>query len=120
MAFYDAYEKIKAALKNAKGKQIDGHLAVEIVITDEENAGTCYLEVADHVVRVEPYDYVDHHARLIGRSDDLAQIFSGKLDFDTALTQEKLFIEGNIEQGIAVKKLIRKPAGRKPKTLSDK
>lgn len=114
MAFYEAYEKIKAALKNAKGKGVDKHLAIEIVITDEENAGICYLEVADGTVRVEPYDYFDHHARIIGRSDDLAAVLSGKLDFDTAMAEEKLFIEGDIERALEVKKIIRKPAGRKP------
>lgn len=114
MAFYEAYDKIKAALKNAKGSTVAGHLAVELVITDEENAGICYLEVADGTVRVEPYDYFDHHARLIGRSDDLAAILSGKLDFDTALKEEKLFIEGDIERGMEVKKIIRKSPGRKP------
>ncbi len=114
MAFYEAYDKIKAALKNAKGNTVEGHLAVELVITDEENAGICYLEVADGAVRVEPYDYFDHHARLIGRSDDLAAILSGKLDFDTALKEEKLFVEGDINRGMEVKKIIRKPAARKP------
>lgn len=122
MAFYEAYDKIKGALKNAKGKAVEGHLAIEIVITDEENAGICYLEVADGVVRVEPYDYFDHHARIIGRSDDLAAVFSGKLSMDTALEQGKLFIEGDVERALAVKSIIKKPAGRKPaaKTTGDK
>lgn len=122
MAFYEAYDKIKGALKNAKGKSVEGHLAIEIVITDEENAGICYLEVADGTVRVEPYDYFDHHARLIGRSDDLAAVFSGKLNMDTALEQGKLFIEGDTERALAVKSIIKKPVGRKPaaKTAGEK
>lgn len=114
MAFYEAYETIKAAMKNAKGKTVEGHLAVELVITDEENAGIAYLEVSGGTVRIEPYDYFDHHARLIGRSDDLAAVLSGKLDFDTALAEEKLFIEGDVERAMEIKKIIRKPAGRKP------
>ncbi len=114
MAYYEAFEKIKTALKNAKAKNINGHLAVEIVITDEDSAGLCYLEVVDETIRVEPYDYYDHQARLIGNCDDLAAVFSGKLDFDKALAEEKLFIEGDIDRAMEVKKLIRKPAGRKP------
>ena len=114
MAFPEAFDKIKGALKNAKGKAVDGHLAVEIVLNDEENAGIGYLEVSDHEVRVEPYDYWDHEARLIGRAEDLVAIFSGKLEWDTALAQEKLFIEGSLDRAMEVKKLIRKPAGRKP------
>ena len=110
MAFYDAYETLKKALKNAKGKDVQGHLAVELVITDEENAGIAYLEVGDGMVRIEPYDYFDHDARLIGRSDDLAAVLSGKVDFDTAIAQEKLFIEGDLERAMLVKTIIRKPS----------
>lgn len=114
MAFAEAFETIRAAFKNPKGKAVDGHLAVEIVLTDEENAGIGYLEVADHQVRVEPYDYWGHEARLIGRSADLAALFAGKLDWDTALREEKLFIEGDSDRAALVRMLIRKPAGRKP------
>lgn len=114
MAFYEAYEKIKGALKTVKSKNAPEHLAVELVITDEESAGIAYLEVSGGAVRIEPYDYFDHDARLIGRSDDLAAVLSGKLDFDTALSQEKLFIEGDVERAMLVKHIIRKPAGRKP------
>ena len=114
MAFYDAYEKLKTALKNAKAKDVTEHVAVELVITDEENAGIAYLELSGGTVRIEPYDYFDHDARLIGRADDLAAVVSGKLDFDTAIAQEKLFIEGDLERAMLVKTIIRKPAGRKP------
>lgn len=120
MGFYEAFDKMKAALKNAKGTAIDGHLALELVFTDEENAGIAYLEVADHQVRIEPYDYMDHDARLIGKSSDLAALFSGKLAWDTALAEEKLFIEGDLGQAEKAKSLIRKPAGRKPKSQTAK
>lgn len=114
MAFYEAYEKIKAAMKTAKAKDVQGHLAVELVITDEENAGIAYLEVSEGTVRIEPYDYFDHDARIIGHSDDLAAVLAGKLDFDKAIAEEKLFIEGDTTRAMEVKKIIRKPAGRKP------
>ncbi len=120
MGFYEAFDAIKAALKNAKGTAVDGHLALELVFTDEENAGIAYLEVDDHTVRVEPYDYMDHDARLIGRSSDLTALFSGKLAWDTALAEEKLFIEGDVAQAEKAKSLIRKPAGRKPKSQTAK
>ena len=114
MAFYEAYEKLKAAAKNLKATGMTEHLAVELVITDEEHAGIAYLEVSGGAVRLEPYDYFDHDARLIGRCEDLAAILSGKLEFDTAVSQEKLFLEGNLDRAMLVKKLIRKPTGRKP------
>ena len=113
MAFYDAYETIKKAAKTLKATDVGQHLAVELVITDEEHAGIAYLEVSDGVVRLEPYDYFDHDARLIGRCDDLAAVLSGKLDFDKAIATEKLFVEGNLERAMSVKKLIRKPPSRK-------
>lgn len=112
MAFEDSFLKIQQALKNAKGTAIDGHLAVEIVINDEQNAGIGYVEVADGQVRVEPYDYWDHDARLIGAAADLIAVFSGKVGFDAAIADNKLFFQG--ERALELRSLIRKPAGRKP------
>ncbi len=112
MAFEQAFAAVKAALKNPKGKDIDGHLAVEIVINDADNAGIGYLEVDNHEVRMEPYDYWDHDARLIGAAADLVAVFSGKLPLDTALQQGKVFVQG--ERALELARLIRKPAGRKP------
>lgn len=112
MAFEQSFEQIQKALKNAKGSSIHGHLAVEIVINDEENAGIGYVEVTDGQVRVEPYDYWDHDARLIGTAADLAAVLSGKVPFDEALANGKIFIQG--EGALELKQIIRKPAGRRP------
>ncbi len=123
MAFYEAYETLKKAAKNLKATGLDEHLAVELVITDEEHAGIAYLEASSGTVRLEPYDYFNHDARLIGRCQDLAAVLSGKLDFDKAIAEEKLFVEGDLDRAVLVKKLIRKPAGRKSaasKTAAEK
>ena len=114
MAFYEAYETLKKAAKNLKTTGLDEHVALELVITDEEHAGIAYLEADSGTVRLEPYDYFDHDARLIGRCNDLAAVLSGKLDFDKAIAEEKVFVEGDVNRAMLVKKLIRKPAGRKP------
>ena len=116
MAFEDSFLKIQQALKRAKATDIDGHLAVEIVINDEQNAGIGYVEVADGQVRVEPYDYWDHDARLIGAAADLIAVFSGKMGFDAAIADGKLFFQG--ERALELRSLIRKSAGRKPAAKS--
>ena len=90
MGFFEAFETVKNALKTAKATDIQGHLAVEIELMDEDGSGICYVEVTDGVLRVEPYNYYDSDARVITRSGDLADIFKGKLSLEMALTERRL------------------------------
>ena len=114
MSFNEAFENVKKALKNAKAADIEGHLAVQVNFIDEGSAGAMYIEIADKKVNVEPYDYVDRDAAIYTDSKKFADVMSGKLDFDKAVAEGAISVDGNYERAIELKKLIKKPAAKKP------
>ncbi len=114
MQFIDAYNKIKRTLKTAKADKIEGHLAIQINLTDADAGGIMYLEVVDGKLYVEPYDYFDNDATLAVSSKDFIDIMTSKLDFDKALEEGRLAIYGDTRRALQIKTLIKKPTARKP------
>lgn len=114
MAYMEAFNSLKKALKGAKADGIEGHLAVQINLTDEDASGICYLEVKDGALFVEPYDYYDNDAIVTANSADLNKVFTGKLSLEKAIADGKLTVTGNAERAAELKKLIKVPAARKP------
>ncbi len=113
MAFIDAYNTIKKYLRARKADKIDGHLAIQLNLTDEDARGIMYLEVADGKLNIEPYDYYDNDAVFTISSVDFIDIMNSKLSFDKAIEESKLVIKGNYDKALAIKTLIRKPVSRK-------
>ncbi len=114
MAFIDAYNNIKKTLKTAKADKIDGHLAIQLNLTDDDASGIMYLEVCENKLNIEPYDYYDKDAMIVVSSKDFIDIMTSKLDFDKALEEGTLSIYGNLDKAMLIKTLIKKPATRKP------
>lgn len=113
MSYLEAFETVrKAAGKLKKGKVVE-HLAIQVNLTDEDASGICYLEAVDGVFHAEPYDYHDHDALFTVTSADLVAILSGKLDFDKAVADGILTIEGDATRASALNLAI--PAPRKPR-----
>ena len=108
MSFMDAFQKLKDATVNSDAGTIDGHLAIQINFTDEDASGICYMEVQDHTLFVEPYDYYDRNAMFLVNSKDLVRILTGRLGFDTAVSSGRLTIAGDAEKAMEFKKLIVK------------
>ena len=118
MAFLDAFRKLKDATAKSDASGIDGHLAFQINFTDEDAAGICYMEVQDHVLYVEPYDYYDRNAMLLVSSTDLIRILTGRLTFEKAVESGKLTIAGDSEKALELKKLVVK-APRKTRKVTE-
>ena len=114
MTFIDAYNNVKKTLRTRKPTKIEGHLAIQLNLTDDEASGIMYIEVADGKLNVEPYDYYEKDAMFIVSSKDFIDIMNAKLDFDQALNDGTLSIYGNYDRALEIKTLIRKPANRKP------
>ena len=82
-------------------------LAVQINITGKES-GVFYVEVKDHKVNVEPYDYHDRNCAISIKSDDFIKLISGKLDPVAAFTVGKLKVDGDIGKALEFSKLLKK------------
>lgn len=114
MTYTEAYKKIKNTLKTAKADKIEGHLAVQINLTDEDAAGILYIEVNEGKLAVEPYDYYDRDAMITVTCRDFVDVMTQKLDFDKAVEDGVMAIYGNMDRALELKKLVKKPAEKKP------
>ena len=82
-------------------------LAVQVNLTDQD-PGVFYVEVKDHKVNVEPYDYHDRNCAISIKADDFIKLISGKLDPVAAFTVGKLKVDGDIGKALEFSKLLKK------------
>ncbi len=114
MTFIEAFDKIKASMKDAKADKKIGHLAIQVNINDPDASGICYIEVNNGKVFVEPYDYYDRDAIIHVSHKTLVDIMKGKLTFEKAVTENMLTVEGDYNSAVLLKTLVKKPAAKKP------
>jgi putative sterol carrier protein len=110
MTFFEAFEKIKKSIKFETAPEIEGHLALQLNITDEDAGGICYVEVNDGRILVEPYDYRDNDWILWASTEDFCKVFSGRLGVERALKEERLKITGNVDRAMEFRKFTKKIA----------
>ena len=81
-------------------------LAVQVNLTDTE-PNVFYVEVKDHKINVEPYDYHDRNCAITIKSDDFNKLISGKLDPVAAFTIGKLKVDGDLGKALEFSKLLK-------------
>ena len=113
MSYLEAFEAVRKAVGKLKKGKVTEHLAIQVNLTDEHGSGICYMEATDGVFHAEPYDYRDRDALFTVTSADLVAILSGKLDFDKAVSEGVLVIDGDAARASLLKLAI--PAPRKPR-----
>ncbi|MBQ8407596.1 MAG: SCP2 sterol-binding domain-containing protein [Clostridia bacterium] len=113
MTFIEAYEKIRAAMEKSNPAEIEGHLAIQVNLNDEDAQGIMYIEVKDGQLFVEPYDYYDHDAILTASYKDVVRVMGGRLGYDKAVENGVFTVDGDLEKAAELKKLVVK-ATRKP------
>ncbi len=113
MTFIEAYEKIKAATEKSSAAEVNGHLALQLNLADEDAKGIMYIEVKDGQLFAEPYDYVDHDAVITALTKDFVRVLGGRLGYDKAVDNGVFAVEGDAEKAAEFKKLVVK-ATRKP------
>ena len=106
MKFETVLSKVRKMAETADVSGVD-FLAVQINLTDCD-PGVFYVEVKDHKVNVEPYDYHDRNCAITMKSDDFNKLISGKLDPIAAFTIGKLKVDGDVGKALEFSKLIKK------------
>ena len=106
MKFETVLSKVRKMAETADVSGVD-FLAVQINLTDCD-PGVFYVEVKDHKVNVEPYDYHDRNCAISMKSDDFNKLISGKLDPIAAFTIGKLKVDGDVGKALEFSKLIKK------------
>lgn len=91
------------------------HLAVQVDIIGE-GEGAFYVELKDGNLSVEPYEYYDHHVKLIATGEDFLKITNGSLNAVVAYTTGRLHIEGDLGKALELQQIIESVKKTEKKT----
>lgn len=116
MNYFETFSELKEILEKAKIKKSDGHLAIQVCITDPESSGIFYVEDFGDRILAEPYDYYDNDVEIIGQADKIKMLFEKKLELREALENGDITVNGNFEALESFLKKITKPTVKKAAT----
>lgn len=105
MTFNDILEKVRGLAAKADVSNVD-FLAVQVNITGKSN-GVFYVEVKNHKISVEPYEYNDRNCALTISLADFNKLIDGKLDPVVAFTMGKLKVDGDVGKALEFAKLVK-------------
>ena len=94
MTLTEYLEELKEFIDVEAAEQYDGFIAIQVNLTAEPE-GIFYIELKNHHLSVEPYDYYDRQAALTIKPDDLTNILKRRLDPVIAFTTGKLKLDGD-------------------------
>ena len=105
MKFDELVTKVRGIAQNADVSDKD-FLAVQVNITGKDS-GVFYVEVKDHRVSVEPYEYNDRNCAVTMSMTDFNKLLDGKLDPVVAFTTKKLKVDGDVGKALEFSKLLK-------------
>lgn len=106
MTFDELVTKVRTLASGVDVSDKD-FLAVQINITGK-TPGVFYVEVKDHRISVEPYDYHDRNCAITINMTNFNKLIDGKLDPVLAFTTGKLKVEGDVGKALEFSQLIKK------------
>lgn len=105
MTYEEIFAASKAEFMKNDVSHLQGHLAVQVDITGE-GEGAFYIELRDGILHVEPYEYYDHHVKLIASGENFLKIASGEMNAVMAYTTGKLHVEGDLGKALELQHII--------------
>lgn len=105
MKFEELLTKVRGIAQNADASNTD-FLAVQVNITGKDS-GVFYVEVKDHNISVEPYEYNDKNCAVTMNMTDFNKLIDGKLDPVVAFTIGKLKVDGDVGKALEFSKLLK-------------
>ena len=106
MTFDELLTKVRTIASGVDASNRD-FLAVQINVTGKSE-GVFYVEVKDHRINVEPYEYIDRNCAVTINMTNLNKLIDGKLDPVVAFTTGKLKVEGDMGKALEFANLIKK------------
>ncbi|MCR5418654.1 MAG: SCP2 sterol-binding domain-containing protein [Lachnospiraceae bacterium] len=106
MTFDDLLTKVRGLAQKADVSNQD-FLAVQVNI-EGKDSGVFYVEVKDHKISVEPYEYIDRNCAITMNMTNFNKLIDGKLDPIFAFTTGKLKLDGDAGKALEFSKLIKK------------
>ncbi len=105
MTFNELVEKVRGIAGKVDASDKD-FLAVQVNITGKDS-GVFYVEVKDHRINVEPYEYNDRNCAVTMSMTDFNKLLDGKLDPVIAFTTKKLKVDGDVGKALEFSKLLK-------------
>ncbi len=105
MTFDELVTKVRSIAQTKDVSNTD-FLAVQVNITGK-NSGVFYVEVKDHRISVEPYEYNDRNCAVTMSMTDFNKLIDGKLDPVVAFTLKKLKVDGDVGKALEFSKLLK-------------
>ncbi len=105
MTYEEIFQTSKNLIMKSDVNKVDGHLAVQVDI-DGEGEGAFYIELKDHQLNVEPYEYYDRDCKFIISGDNFLKLAEGKLDPVAAFFDGRLKIDGSVEKALEFKNIV--------------
>ena len=105
MTFEELLGKVRKIAKEVDASDKD-FLAVQVNITGKDG-GVFYVEVKDHRISVEPYEYYDRNCAVTMNMTNFNKLIDGKLDPILAFTTGKLKVEGDAGKALEFSKLLK-------------
>lgn len=95
MDYFKAFDKIKTSLENSEISLKDEHLAIQVILTDEDCGGILYIENNFKNLVIMPYNYYDHDLNVIADYKSFMELITAKKSLGALL--EKITIRGDME-----------------------
>ncbi len=105
MTFDELLTKVRKIAEKVDASDKD-FLAVQVNITGKEE-GVFYVEVKDHKISVEPYEYNDRNCAVTMNMTNFNKLIDGKLDPILAFTTGKLKVDGDAGKALEFSKLLK-------------
>lgn len=103
MTFDEILSEVRKIAAESDASNVN-FFAIQVNLTDCD-PGVFYVEVKDHKVSVEPYEYNDRSCAITMKSDDFHKMINGKLDPVLAFTIGKLKLDGDVGKALEFSKL---------------
>lgn len=110
MTFFEMFDAAKAGFAKADASNLNDHMAVQIEVT-EEGAGIFYVEAANGVLNVQPYDYRDNTASVTLPNSTLFALLRRETTLPEAVAAGTASVDGCMES--AAKLFATVPAPKK-------
>lgn len=106
MILPNVLKKLRKVAENTDVSNVD-FLAVQVNLTDND-PGVFYVEVKDHQINIEPYNYYDRNCAITITSTNFNKLVDGKIDAVEAFLSGKLTVEGDVDKALEFANLLKK------------
>ncbi len=106
MTFDELLTKVRTKAESVDVSSSD-FLAVQVNITGKDE-GVFYVEVKDHKISVEPYEYNDRNCAITINMTNFNKLIDGKFDPILAFTTGRLKVEGDAGKALEFSKILKK------------